>query len=303
MKYIFLSLFIFLSVQVNSQSSVYHEFPDSNATWNFHDSNFCPFPQGSYTDDLYSFTLSGDTVINSIVYHQLITPFIQHNGNGLCGSMPIGYRGALREDVANKRVYYVAALNTNEELLYDFNLAVGDTITGVLRCISGTPNTVVSIDTILVGSDYRKRWFIDPYYLVYVIEGIGSTFSLILQTPGNIPDIDAIVLDCHSVNMIPLYPSNSTSCNTITSIQYNKRNNDDISIMPNPSKSAFNVELPSDHTWVTLNIADNQGKIVHQENVSTKHKISFSLDISGLYLLRFVDNNGFTTTKKLIIQQ
>jgi hypothetical protein len=303
MKYIFLSLFIFISVQVNSQSSVYHEFPDSNATWNFHNFNYCWFPQGSSTDDLYSYILSGDTVINGIVYHQLFTPFIQHNGNGQCSSMPIGYRGALREEVANKKVYYVKPLNTNEELLYDFNLAVGDTITGVLSAISNIPNTVISIDTILVGSDYHKRWLIDPYYIIYVIEGIGSTYGLIIQTPGNVPDLDGIVLDCHTVDMIPIYPSNSTSCNTITSIKYNKRNNADISIMPNPSNGAFIVELPSNHNWVTLNIADNQGKIVRQENVSTQSKVSFSLDISGLYLLRLVDNNGFTTTKKLIIQE
>jgi len=302
MKYIFLSLFIFFSVQVNSQSSVYHEFPDSNATWNFHHINFWCFPGGSI-DDLYSITFSGDTTINSNIYHKLNTPFIQHNGSGICSSMPIGYRGALREDVLNKQVYYVAPLSTVEELLYDFNLTVGDTITGALSAFSGILDTVISIDTILIGNDYRKIWYISSYYSIYIIEGIGSTYGLISQTPGNIVDADALVLDCHSVDMIPLYPSNTTPCNTITSIKYNKRNNDDISIMPNPSKGAFIVELPSNHNWVTLNIADNQGKIVRQENVSTKSKISFSLDTSGLYLLRLVDNNGLTTTKKLIIQQ
>jgi hypothetical protein len=302
MKYIFLSLFIFFSVQVNSQSSIYHEFPDSNATWNFHSNNFCWFPQGSI-DDLYSFTLSGDTTINSNIYHKLNTPFIQHNGIGQCSSLPIGYRGALREDVLNKRVYYIAPLSTVEELLYDFNLNVGDTITGALSAVSGILDTVISIDTILIGNDYRKIWYISSYYSIYIIEGIGSTYGLISQTPGNIPDADGIELDCHSVDMIPLYPNNSTSCNTITSIKYNKRNNANISIMPNPSNGAFIVELPSNHNWVTLNIADNQGKTVRQENVSTQSKVSFSLDISGLYLLRLVDNNGLTTTKKLIIQQ
>ena len=62
---------------------------------------------------------SGDSLINSVHYKKLYKAFdVQHQVWSLAG--------LIREDFSSK-VYYIPSGYTNERLLYNFNLAVGDT--------------------------------------------------------------------------------------------------------------------------------------------------------------------------------
>src|SRR5688572_26179253 len=134
MKRILLLLLIFYSTSSSAQTSVYHEFPDSNAVWNFHCVQWMCMPVGPGPANVqfdYSITMIGDTTINGLIYHKLFTPFIQIINNTNCQMwMGTGYKGALREDTALRKVYYVPQSDTAEQLLYDFNLQVGDTVQG-----------------------------------------------------------------------------------------------------------------------------------------------------------------------------
>ncbi|MBK7297664.1 MAG: hypothetical protein IPI91_14015 [Flavobacteriales bacterium] len=69
-----------------------------------------------------------------------------------------------------------------ENLLYDFTLGVGDTLEGFLADNGpGGTGIVVSVDSILVGPNYRKRINIDTTEICIAfsfIEGIGSTTGL-----------------------------------------------------------------------------------------------------------------------------
>jgi hypothetical protein len=209
MKKLFLFIATIASLNAKSQTSVYHPFPDSSAIWNFECGLFCFM--GSTVEN-YSIVISGDTTINSVTYHKLTTPYIQAVMLGTCTANYAGYKGAFRNDVANKKVFYVPPSNSIEQLLYDFTMQVGDTVKGFLETFTFPSDIVNSIDSVLVGSNYRKRWNIDPCYYVSIIEGIGSTYGLVQPSPGCFVDQANYWLTCFSQNNFTLYPDTTANC-------------------------------------------------------------------------------------------
>ena len=136
----------------NAQSSNYHAFPDSNAVWNFK-------YQQMWGCDIfeYSIELLGDTLINNLIYHKLIIPYVSENCN-----VKKGYQGAIRQDTTQKKVYFFAPDSSSEQLLYDFTMEVGDNLKGYLAIDFTTyRDTVAKIDSVLVNGIYRKRWYLN----------------------------------------------------------------------------------------------------------------------------------------------
>jgi hypothetical protein len=225
-----------------AQTSVYHPFPDSNAVWNFNHGQIwgCGPPLYYYLSENYSIIINGDTIINSQQYHKLYIPFVQSNCIGTIVNQDTGYFGCVREDTALRKVFYVYPNSSVDSLLYDFNLQAGDTVRGVLAVSNPSYATVIAIDSVLVGSNYRKRWDINPWYNTYLIEGIGSTYNLTgpaLQVTDG-PDYSLV---CFSQNGIPLYPDTATSCNLITGvIDIPEQNN--FTFSPNPATSEIRIE-------------------------------------------------------------
>src|ERR1700746_2350414 len=138
-----LLLFTFLSfcfISIKAQSWVYHEFPDSNAVWNV---SYQETGVGFCGE--YSYTISNDTIINSVTFKKLnktgrdfsmtytsSAPPIWNCDHSISTPTYYNYAGAMREDVLQKKVYYIAMGDTTQQLLYDFNLNVGDTLKGYL---------------------------------------------------------------------------------------------------------------------------------------------------------------------------
>src|SRR5690554_4177613 len=185
-KSLLILLLLFSAVSINAQTSAFYAFPDSNAVWNFHTTEF-RLGSGCFIDEQYSILMDGDSLINNIKYNKLSIPYMLSNTIG-CNETSIvtaAYKGAVRVDSVNKKVFYVPPTKNSEELLYDFTLEVGDTIKGYLYSNSSAPTIVQAIDSVVVGSNYRKRWLIDSscIYPIYIIEGIGSTFGLIESIP------------------------------------------------------------------------------------------------------------------------
>lgn len=142
MKNFIYSLLFLLPSSIIAQT--YHPFPDSSAIWRMEecmDENpFCGFLCGPYCFNRYSVFISGDTLIDSTLYHKL------YKGDILASdTLASNYTGAIRE--VNKKVYlYLDSLSANnisnfcktmngldtsilnkDLLLYDFDVAVGDT--------------------------------------------------------------------------------------------------------------------------------------------------------------------------------
>ncbi len=291
----------FLTFKNQAQTTVYHPFPDSSATWNIYFSLYC-FSDGT-AEEYYSITISGDTLINNQRYHKLMTPFVQSFSTGTCGGTAIGYKGAIRQDTTIKKVFYIAPTDTVEELLYDFTMQVGDTVRGYTETIAvPSPQTVHSIDSVLVGSSYRKRWNIGHfYYDNHFIEGVGSTYGLIERDPGTITDQAVYSVTCFQQNGNTLYYSPttaSTGCELITSINSIDNNTNQIKVFPNPSNGSLTIDFNQSIKEILL--TDLLGNIILQQYTNNQTKFKINNLQSGIYILTVIDKNNKTTNRKII---
>lgn len=302
MRKILLLFSALLTLFAHGQTSVYHSFPDSNAIWNFESTKGCGqnFDTWGY---LYSYVITEDTIIKNNTYHKLNVPIEVIVSNGQCDTTgtwtnPGHYAGVIRQDIPNKKVFFIPPTDTTEQLLYDFNMQIGDTVKGYIENTTFPKDRVLSIDSVLVGGNYRKRWSINSYYNIYFIEGIGSTYSLIERSPGSVSDNAVNIISCFSQNGSTLYPNNSTNCSLITSVNCTDKISNKIKISPNPSNGSFTVDF--DQSITEISLTDLLGNIIlkHQPSNQTKFKVD-NLS-SGTYLLTATDRDGKTTNKKVI---
>jgi hypothetical protein len=174
-------LFALLSFQpLWSQS--YHPFPDTNATW-------CDerYDNGLPTNYYYFFyKTDGKSNINDTVY----TVISDNDGQTTC---------YLREE--KKKVFCRLSPDLPEFLMYNFDIEIGDTVL-VPQYANGPYSSgyVEESDSILIGTEYHKRYFIQcwEWHSMHIIEGVGSDLGLIYY---DIPWVDIWGnLYCFSLN-------------------------------------------------------------------------------------------------------
>jgi type IX secretion system substrate protein len=299
MKKILLLAATLITMTAKSQTSVYHPFPDSSALWNFQTSQMiCNF--GGTIDSYYSITISGDTLISGQVYHKLSTPFVQSIITGNCTPYIFsGYDGAIRQDTASRKVFFVPPSNNVEQLLYDFNLQIGDTVKGFIESFAFPPDTVQSIDSVLVGSDYRKRWNINACYNIQLIEGIGSTFGLIQLSPGCITDASDFTLTCFSQNGMTLYPDTTTNCVLITDVKNIYPEKYFQIVSPNPFTNELTVTTNSNELSQII-LYDIASQKLLQQKFTNSISINTAQLSKGIYMYEVRNKNGVIKKGKVV---
>ncbi len=284
-------IFLFIST-LNSFAQTYFPFPDSIGVWKQTSSFYQPNGQG---DTHYNIFMNGDTTIDGASYNKL---YIYSCGQIIIfppSPIPIFdcpidtsnsfYYGALRE--VNKRVYFLPdslynssrvypfcfTSNTgngwpslNEELLlYDFNVNVGDTV--IYEILDSLKMVIISIDSVLIQSSYRKRF---NYNLLYnwsmqcvpfgtglnYVEGIGDInsglFSLFIWYFEN-----GEYLNCFEDNEVTFSNNGGYITNSLNELS----NEPNLKIYPNPSSSKLFIELENP-TQTTICLFDINGKEV-----------------------------------------
>jgi len=309
-------LFIICLLQLNrfeAQTNVYHPFPsDNSAVWNV-----------SYVDywfiecRKYSYSITGDTTINGLAYHKIgkqgqeyVMDYYQGNPNiPYCTNQVTQnfnyYSGAIREDLVQKKIYFIEPTLSIESVLYDFTLNVGDTIKGYFS--SGPPSLVIlSIDSILIGTQFRKIWNIDPSNgwggTPQIIEGIGSIYGL-LEVPYVI-EKRSRALECFSENNQTLYPSyNATSgCNLLTSTKEVDGTKKLLSLFPNPNNGKFELIVNSQKINF-LEITDVLGNLILKSEINKEATvIDLSDKLNGIYFVKISDSTGNVVVKKIVKQ-
>jgi hypothetical protein len=279
-----------------SQTTIYHPFPDSSSVWNIHFNMLC---LTGNSNEYYSITISDDTIIQSKTYHKLIIPFVESEHSGVCDLTTKGYKGAMRQDKANRKVFFIPPSENTEQLLYDFNLHVGDTVKGFLESYSYYPDTVKSIDSILVGNTYRKSWRINTCYNINLIEGIGSTYGLIVPSPGCSTDHADYSISCFQQNGQSIYPETSTICQIITSIYSNNKDLDQINVYPNPSNGTITIDFDKADLKI-IQLIDILGNIVIEKQLVNQKKTDITNIPNGIYLLRIITQNKMIRNVKII---
>ena len=262
-------------------SQEYRPFPSDSAVWKYSCFGYqscCYVKQYQYfTDTLvnyhilkvaqknYSFDDEGDCMMPQGNYYTILSEYY------------------LREDIVEKKVYLYDNLTSTDRLLYDFNLVVGDTLQesysvppeGVTKIF------VTGIDSVIVGTNYHKRYQFDDEYTIlsgssestYLIEGIGYITDL-LHTGGWYGEL-TFNLNCFSVNEISLYPyynPNELSCRFFgADVSIKENENLKLNFYPNPindftSEINFSYSSRNDSN-LKVEIRDMNGKIIDQKKV------------------------------------
>jgi hypothetical protein len=303
---LFITILVFLFKTGHGQTNVYHPFPDSNAVWqvSWTSGSLCTYSPPYQTSMLYAeyqYTLGGDTTIGVHAYKK-----VYKSGNyNLCNGSyyNYGYTGGIRQDSINKKVYFIHyGIPETDTLLYDFSKHVGDTLRlsgfqdGGFNVMSYTA-TIISIDSVLVGSNYHKRFNISSYDGGSIIEGVGATSGLLEGYNMVIADEEMFLLDCfhHSAEF---YPTSATGCSTLGLQTFNTQHLS-FQISPNPCNSTISVA--GNINIDELKVTDMLGQIVYEAKPNTTNT-TLTLPDAGVYFITLTSGTT-TNTQKVIVSK
>jgi hypothetical protein len=154
-----IALFTFPLLIATFCYSQYEPFPSDSAVWYRHH-------QTAYTSYYSSLEMLGDTVINSKAYKKVYNNF---------GTLT--YAGGIRQDILNEKIFQIDVNGQETDISFDQHILVGSSIAcpdlGYNNC------HVKSIDSVLIGSKYRKQFEIvasspDTTYRSYYVAGVGT---------------------------------------------------------------------------------------------------------------------------------
>jgi hypothetical protein len=310
-----------------AQTSVYHPFLDSAVVWRESCGGLgfncnCSCSGGvcvNHSDRQYY--IAGDTVLLGNTYKKLyLDEYNQDEWMGPimcapgCTPWPNNYgqaqiyAGAMRQDTTLRLVYLFNHNSNSDEVLYDFDLQLGDTLGPTITNII-TSNKVNKIDSVLVGSNYHKRFWIwdmnsgtpgpqDSGY-VALIEGIGSTLGLRNYL---IPPFEYWCdLLCVSVNAVTVYPMNGTTCNFMTSGISETISKSALTAQPNPFSEQTTLKWTPGYTFNTLTLYNIYGQSVFEYDVKGRESVVISRTSleDGVYFAVLGNNPGLLI--KLVI--
>lgn len=296
---IILNIILFLiSFEIQAQISVYHPFPDSNAVWRISWGEQSCFI-GSLPQAEYRYLLETDTIINSVSYRKIKReiglPFV-------CGpTYPpgIGYMGGLRQDIANRKVYFIPRDSLNENLIYDFNLNVGDTLPRFIFDQNGIQNTtLLSIDSILINSSYRKYFITNNGNII--IEGIGLESGLLEAYHFDLtPQLICFIQD--SIELYKSFPG--INCELITNIENHLHQERSINIYPNPPQHYITFEFSEEPIRSSLIIYNQYGvEMIHEILKYRLQSINCNEYPKGIYFYKIINSSSNITSGKLVFE-
>ncbi|PJB15345.1 MAG: hypothetical protein CO118_03895 [Flavobacteriales bacterium CG_4_9_14_3_um_filter_32_8] len=290
----------------SGKAQTYYPFPTSNAFWKFQWGVSGCTPPFDFTE--YDYQIMGDTLIGLNTYHKLKRAGIFYCGDPLGIGMDVNFVGAYRNDSLAKKIYYIPKDSINENLLYDFNLITGDTIKGYMEQLAknkfgSTFYAVIdSIDSVLVDSNYRKRWHFQTYdswgqiwYDGNIIEGVGNTYGLLEGLLPMFDDNGSLV--CYSENGATIYP-NPFTC-TLTTINDFIIKNENIVVYPNPIVDYFTINSKENFEF-EYTVFSVDGQLVKNGTGKSNSNIPIHLK-QGIYILQINnEKRQIHHTKKLI---
>ncbi|MCF8278303.1 MAG: T9SS type A sorting domain-containing protein [Flavobacteriales bacterium] len=205
----------------------------------------------------------------------------------------------------NKKVYFKQHSSVSDTLLYDFDLSIGDTLPPTLiNDPSNETNVVSSIDSILIGNDYHKRFGISLGYdsnYVDLIEGIGNSFGLMgLLVP---PFERGTYLYCVTIDGETVYPDSSYDCPLLlTGIEEDYPSlRIQPKIYPNPSTGYVNIEATGSDQWMTVKLYNTLGVLIRMDQFRTSQLFQYELpEVKGMYLMQLIDGDGFEFNQNIV---
>lgn len=278
---------------------------DSTAIWK----EFAGFSIMAYYHHMhYDIYFSGDTILGSLKYYKCKktgTDSVFYNNIfqyvGLIGDSSF----AIREDTNTKKYYCRFYSQNIDDLLYDFNLNLGDTIPsnmyGIKGCFS-QPVILTCLDTVVLGNQPKRRFFIGNTKYFF-IEGIGSNTGLLgmlcgMMESGSCLEVfyknsDSLVVNgCFASN--PCIITNASADNANFKLQ----------IFPNPFTTSATLSIlntpASNLKFELLDIFGRQVKQFAIKNPQTE--ITRDNLPSGIYFYRVSSADGIIGAGKVVVE-
>jgi hypothetical protein len=248
-----------------------------------------------------------DTFFNSNTYHKIIKTEIDRTTSLGCGFPPLATItnstfGFIRNDSLNKLLWLRLPNSNTDTLFYDFDLTIGDTLSNFYMTDNSYIQVVDSVDTVLLGNRYRKKFYISsicgPNEIDFLIEGIGANTGFAFNLGSSCALAGSInKLECHGDSTATIYIGQNSSCVlTSTSVEVNETSAINLIASPNPSSGSFNINTKLEINRIEL--YSIQGKKLDElDTQQTKWSLPKS---DGIYLLRIETSSGQIITKKLI---
>ena len=272
----------FMLVFIGAKAQIYYPMvlDGVEQQWNVKVIDYGGFPNYRYWTNIY---VTGDYFeVNGHSYKALLD-----EDGAECG---IG----LREE--DKKVYGCRCQNNQyiEELWYDFNLNVGDTMR--YAHLNNDYMVLSSIDSILydwMTDTYRKTYVFDEDYF-YWIEGVGSNFGLLQYLP--FCGYSESLLCYHENGEVvfvldsPCYQSNTD--NVSENIEQ------EIQVYPNPTNSVLTINIAD--TEYSYSLCNALGQKVTYGTAKGEKQINVNDFAKGVYHLKLNMGTRIETLKVLI---
>lgn len=250
-----------------------------------------------------------DTTVNTNVYKKVLRLISEPQSSW-------SSYGLIRE-TTDKKIYYRTDTSNQEYLLYNFSLNLHDTVistvissynSGAVTYLQSAPLVVQSIDSILVGTKFRKQLHMFSFYAGIEtdqwVEGMGSLSGMLHSNFGFVGG-DTYKLLCFLQNDSLFYLNPSYDlCYFLTSVFQEDSRRVSISINPNPvtGVSIVSIKNINKNESTRLKIYNCTGELIQSLQVRDGMEINGKNFISGLFLFRFTDDSGTVETVNVIIK-
>ena len=297
MKYTFTLLALFLSAQVIGQT-----YLNETSRWKQY-FRYSYYPPGVALIEDAWIQLDGDTTINGMTYFKVLKTgfdtfdFLQGGGTDSYGTMH-DYLDPIRE--ADQSIYAFSRTMNEEYLLYDYSAQVGDT----LKSGNCERDTVISIDTLLLGNVPRKQFHLPAPYTADIsrlVEGIGSTFGFQWHVCNIIPN-PVVYLQCFCQDGACLKFYGNYDCSSLL-VANEEREERAFSIHPNPFIDELEIHFSEAlQQSVSLVIIDMMGAVVfnlHLSSADSIERIAIPDLATGLYIISVRHQDGIYSQKMM----
>lgn len=283
-----IALFLGLMISGLIYSQDYYPIVQENNEWNV--LKVAPTPGVPWDSAYWTMTYKfyGDTIISNQTYKKVYKSEEEIPVNW-------GYEGGIREE--EQKVWYLLRYQSEETLIYDFTLNIGDTVT----ILGWEPMVVDSISYININGEDRKQIYFAPliYFMEHWIEGIGSNFG-ILQSGSSLvvgwyTRFLCMSEDGELIYMNPNYSSCYLVSTNIEEFQISR-----IQVYPNPTRDKIIIENSENVNIESISLIDLNGRVLLNFEKYIK-EIDLSGFSKGIYLLKLTYGNEIII-KKIVIE-
>jgi len=232
---------------------------------------------------------------------------------GFSSFTPCQVVALLREDTLAKKVYVASGWCSQDSLLYDFSMQVGDSMKFNASCpVSGTPDSFYVVDSIgytpyLQGNPTIKTWYLhdidsnSDFVNLKLYESVGTSVGFWgYQLNFDEGQLENSLVEycigsdsaCGFSCMDPLLGITSPSSQSISA-----------SIYPNPAKDNLTIDLmnmaPDENLQFV--ITDILGQELHSQTIiNAKSEIDISAFSSGIYLWHLLSDGNILRSGKVV---